>query len=160
MYNRQNERIYAGARDEADEKGGIHCKTKFSTGVMVWLGVCDQGVTVTDILPTVLKDGKKMLGNEFIFQQDGAKSHIAKNTQLWCKKRWPSNSPDLNPMDYCVWNELCQQINWNRIIDKQTLIHDIKQDVEKIPIEVVHQNVANWINRIYQMLQIEGDYFF
>ncbi|CAF4156370.1 unnamed protein product, partial [Rotaria magnacalcarata] len=73
MHNRQNERIYAATRDEADEKGAVHRKTKFPTGVMVWLGVCYEGITrpviiengtidtnryIADILPVALKDGK------------------------------------------------------------------------------------------------------
>ncbi|CAF4675444.1 unnamed protein product, partial [Rotaria magnacalcarata] len=59
---------------------------------MVWLGVCYEGITrpviiehgtidtnryIADILPVALKDGKQMLGNEFIFQQDGATPHTA-----------------------------------------------------------------------------------
>ncbi|CAF4765298.1 unnamed protein product, partial [Rotaria magnacalcarata] len=66
---------------------------------MVWLGVCYEGITrpviiengtidtnqyIADILPVALKDGKQMLGNEFIFQQDGATPHTAKETQQWC----------------------------------------------------------------------------
>ncbi|CAF3653255.1 unnamed protein product [Rotaria socialis] len=95
IYNRQNEKIYAATRDEADEKGAVHHKAKFPAGVMVWVEVCSQGITrpviiengtidsaryIADILPVELKDGTQMLGNEFIFQQDGAKPHTAKNT--------------------------------------------------------------------------------
>ncbi|CAF3372693.1 unnamed protein product [Rotaria socialis] len=92
---RQNEKIYAATRNEADEKGAVHHKAKFPAGVMVWVEVCSQGITrpviiengtidsdryIADILPVALKDGTQMLGNEFIFQQDGAKPHTAKNT--------------------------------------------------------------------------------
>lgn len=184
MYNRQNERVYAATRDQADEKGGIHRQTKFAAGVMVWLGACDQGVTrpvivengtidaaryISDILPVALKDGKKLLGEEFVFQQDGAKPHTAKTTQRWCmehffdfwdKDRWPPNSPDLNPLDYSVWNEPGEKMNWNRVIDKQTLIHEIRQGAKKIPVDVVRRSVASWTNRIYRMLKIEGNYLF
>ncbi|CAF3942807.1 unnamed protein product, partial [Rotaria magnacalcarata] len=45
MYNSQNQRIWAASRDEADEKGGIKVKQKFPQKVMVWLGVCSNGVT-------------------------------------------------------------------------------------------------------------------
>lgn len=160
MYNRQNERVYAASREEADKKGGVHRTTKFPAGVMVWLAVCDEGVThpviiehgtinsdryISDILPVALKDGKKMLGNKFTYQQDNAKPHAAKNTQSWCKDhffdfwtkdRWPSNSPDLNPLDYCVWAELCEQMNWNKIKNKQTLINEIKLGVKKFELKL------------------------
>ena len=47
-------------------------------------------------------------GVHFIFQQDGARAHTAKNTVAYLKdhvpefiepKKWPPNSPDLNPVD-------------------------------------------------------------
>ncbi|CAF3430856.1 unnamed protein product [Rotaria sp. Silwood2] len=103
IYNRQNGRIYAATRDEVHETGGVHHKTKFPAGVMVWLGVCYRGITrpviiengtidsnryIADILPVALKNGTQMLGKEFTFQQDGAKPHTAKETQLWCKKHF------------------------------------------------------------------------
>ena len=51
----------------------------------------------------------------FIFQQNGAPSHMSKKTQKWCqdhfpgfwsKEVWPPSSPDLNLMDFCVWSLL------------------------------------------------------
>ena len=48
----------------------------------------------------------------FGFQQDGARSHTANPTikflqnkvpKLLQPKDWPSNSPDLNPIDYRIW---------------------------------------------------------
>ena len=63
------------------------------------------------ILSIALEDGKKLMGNEFTFQQDGATARTANETQQWCnnhfwnfwpKTRWPPNSPDLNPLDYSI----------------------------------------------------------
>jgi len=97
-YNKQNDRIYASSRQEADENGGVHRKTKFPKKVMVWLGACYNGVTrpviieegtvnhevyIQQILPIALEDGKKLIGDEFTFQQDGATSHTANETQQW-----------------------------------------------------------------------------
>ncbi|CAF4538752.1 unnamed protein product, partial [Didymodactylos carnosus] len=48
-----NDRIYAPNREQADENGGIHRKTKFPQGVMVWLGVCYDGVT----RPVIIENG-------------------------------------------------------------------------------------------------------
>ena len=61
------------------------------------------------MLPKALDDGKKLLGDKFVFQQDGAPSHTSKKAQEWCKRRfgryidkqhWPPNFPDLNPLSY------------------------------------------------------------
>ena len=46
----------------------------------------------------------------FIFQQDGARSHTSKYTLSYMEKNlppnaghWPPHSPDSNHMDYCIW---------------------------------------------------------
>ena len=54
----------------------------------------------------------------FIFQQDGATAHTAASTQamieqelgwrFWRKDQWPPSSPDLNPLDYGVWDSVAQ----------------------------------------------------
>ncbi|CAF1310759.1 unnamed protein product [Rotaria sp. Silwood1] len=93
---------------------------------MVWLGACAEGLTVPvifedgtmdaqkyikEVLPIALKSGKKMLGNNWTYQQDGATPHTHRLSQKWCadhfpefipKIRWSSNSPDLCPFDYSL----------------------------------------------------------
>ena len=61
------------------------------------------------ILPWI---NDKATGKNYIFQQDSALAHTAKrtikllnrsNVRFWKKDLWPSNSPDLNPLDYYFW---------------------------------------------------------
>ena len=99
IYNSQNDRIWAVDPAEADAKGGIQPKRKFPQKVMVWLGVCSKGVSplvifekgtldharyIEEVLPVALKYGNKVLGNEWIFQQDGARPHTHVKPQQWC----------------------------------------------------------------------------
>ena len=78
VYNSQNDRVWAVSREEDDEKGGLHEKTKFPEKVMVWLGVCGEDLTspviledgtmdaeryIEEILRVALNYGDKMLGN-------------------------------------------------------------------------------------------------
>ena len=58
-----------------------------------------------------------MFGDDWTFQQDDAKAHVHEKSKEWCgknfpsfidKDHWPPNSRDLNPLDYCVWNEIAQ----------------------------------------------------
>ena len=51
-------------------------------------------------------------GGHFIFQQNGARAHTAKDTVAYLKdnvpefnepENWPQNSPDLNPVDCRIW---------------------------------------------------------
>uniref|UniRef100_A0A914WDS8 UvrD-like helicase ATP-binding domain-containing protein n=1 Tax=Plectus sambesii TaxID=2011161 RepID=A0A914WDS8_9BILA len=90
MYNSQNDRIWAANRAEADERGGKKQRRKFPTKVMVWLGACSKGVTplvifekgtvdharyIKEVLPMALRYGNKVYGNNWTYQQDGARPH-------------------------------------------------------------------------------------
>ena len=123
---------------------------------MVCLGVCGQGLIepvilkdgtidheryIDEVLLIALKSGRKMLGNNWTYQQDGAQPHTQYLSQKWCaehfpafipKNRWPSNSPDLCPSDYGLWNELAKAIKWNRVTTKVMLIEEIKRAVKKL----------------------------
>ncbi|CAF1514216.1 unnamed protein product [Rotaria sordida] len=182
IYNTQNDRIWAASRDEADKQGGVHQKKKFPQKVMVWLGVCSKGVSplvvfeqgtldheryIKAVLPVALKYGNHVFGNDWTFQQDGAKPHIHHLTQQWChdnfpgfidKDHWSPNSPDLNPLDYCIWDEFQKVIDWNRATSKATLIQELKRAVKKIRKNVVFESCNSWTNRLYRMSQNNGDY--
>lgn len=145
VYNSQNDRVWAKNREEADERGAVHKKRKFPQGIMVWLGVSTKGLTplviiekgtvnryvyIEKILPVAKKFADKVFGNDYTYQQDGATCHTARDSIDWCranfprlieKDRWPPNSPDLNPLDYSVWNEFVQAMNWKKITSKKNV---------------------------------------
>jgi hypothetical protein len=159
VYNSQNDRIWAPNRAEANKKGGTKQKRKFPQKVMVWLGACSKGITplvifkdgtvdharyIKEVLPVALKYGNMTFGSDWIFQQDGARPHVHHLIQQWCrdhfpafldKDRWPSNSPDLNPLDYCIWDELARAMNWEKITSKTTLIEELKRATKKVRLE-------------------------
>jgi hypothetical protein len=122
---------------------------------MVWLGVCSKSVFplvildqdtidhdryIKEVLPVALKYGNHVFGNEWTFQRDCARSHSHQLTQQWChdnfpefidKDHWPPNSPDHNPLDYCIWDEFIKFIDWNRATSNAKLTQDLKRAVKK-----------------------------
>jgi hypothetical protein len=149
---------------------------------MVWLGACSKGVSplvifekgtvdhdryIKEVLPVALKFGDDMFGNDWTYQQDGAKPHTHAKSQEWCvqhvlsfidKEHWPPNSPDLNPLDYFIWNELAQLIEWHTVTSKTTLISALKRTAHEISQEVVFQSCASWTNRLHRLSQENGNY--
>ena len=71
----------------------------------------------------VLPDIRHVAGDCFAFQQDSAPAHRARDTVALLRKEtsdfippdlWPPNSPDLNPVDYCVWSILQEKVYGTR----------------------------------------------
>ena len=86
-------------------KGALRRKRKFPQKVMVWLGVCSKDVYplvifesdtldhdryIKGVLLVALKYGNDMFGDDWTFEQDGAKAHIHEKSQEWCAKNFLS----------------------------------------------------------------------
>jgi len=127
--NSQNDRVYA-ARDMLKKKIAakrlLRTWNTFSQLIMVSVGVSKLGCTelffvypgtklngayYRDVLlqQKLLPAIRRVSGKNFIFQQDSAPAHRARETlQLRHRETpdfispdlWPPNSPDLNPVDY------------------------------------------------------------
>ena len=60
---------------------------------------------------------RHVVGDNFVFQQDSAPAHQARDTvelqqretaDFISPELWPPNSPDLNPVDYKIWGFMQQ----------------------------------------------------
>ena len=140
VFNHQNECVYAVSREEADEQEGVRGQAKYPRKIMVWLGASKHGLTspiifkpretlshinyINVVLPHAQSEGVRLLGDYFIFQQDNATPHTHHASLQWCEEnftdfieshKWPPNSPDLNVLDYYVWNAIASNMNWSKV---------------------------------------------
>ncbi len=105
------------------ERNRVHClksSVKFQQSVMIWAAMSSAGVGPLCFLKStvnaafyqeilehfMLPSADKLYGDaDFIFQQDLAPAHTAKDTKSWFNDHgvtvldWPANSPDLNPVE-------------------------------------------------------------
>ncbi|KAI6651150.1 hypothetical protein LOD99_5501 [Oopsacas minuta] len=136
-YNRQNSRTLAPDQKSISSSINTIKRTQKLASVMVWGAITSEGRTplvlidkgvkinkevyVESILENALKPwaGEHFKGAHWVFQQDSAPSHKAKMTSEWLKlnvpecistEEWPTSSPDLNPMDFCIWSILESRI--------------------------------------------------
>ena len=143
--NSQNDGIWVVNHVEANIKGGIRQIRKFLQKIMVWLGACSKELSpsvifengtvdynryINKVLLVALKYENSILGNDWIFQQDSPKPHFHEKTQEWCgqqfidRNHWP---PDLDPLDYCLWDAIDKTIKGNRVASKKSLIVALKR---------------------------------
>ena len=70
---------------------------------------------------------------------------------------WPANSPDLDPVDYCIQGILEQNIYRGRkITDLGTLKDAIIEEWNKIPQETIDRCIDVYRSRLRQVVKNEG----
>jgi hypothetical protein len=90
--NRQSERVYAVSRLEAGEQQDINQKAKYPKRVIMWLGASKSGLKspiifkpgetlsyenyIEIVRPHAQSEGQRLLGDDFIYQEDNATPHI------------------------------------------------------------------------------------
>ena len=105
--------------------------------------------------------------NDFIFQKDGAPSHTSRITQEHLdantpefigKDDWPPEPPDLNPMDYHVWNSLSEKVYEGRStkFTERELKQKIQQCWERITLGEIRKAIASWKKRVRAVCRENG----
>ena len=182
IYSCQNDRIWTVHREETNRRGRKEQLGKLAEKVKVWLAVCSEGVPllilfekgtldhhryIKEVLSVALRYGSGKVENNWTFQQDNRPPHTHQETQEWCyqyltsfidKDTCPANSPNLNPRDYCIWDESAQAIKWDKVISKSSLISELKCDVKKNRLDVIREGCSVWTNRLYRMTQNDENY--
>jgi len=93
----------------------------------------------------------------FVFQHDSAAAHRARDTiellrhntpDFIAPDMWPSNSPDLNPVDYVIWSVMQERVY-------QTRVHDI--DELRLRLITVWYCAVDWNSALWMTSLINGD---
>ncbi|CAF1229661.1 unnamed protein product [Rotaria sordida] len=182
-YNPKSDVIWADNRSDANERGGLHAVKKYSVNVMVGLGVTWYGLTrpyffekgerlngqsYTDqLLPFYKKEGDRLFQQKkWGFQQDGASSHTDQISQNWCKEnfeffipkeRWPPNSPELNPLDYSIWTNISNHIEYHKVKTVNDLRREVEKAIKKIDINYVRDVINVFLRRVRSVEEHDGE---
>jgi hypothetical protein len=117
------------------------------------------------VLPIVKRDGERLIGPDFVFQQVGATSHTSKKTVEVLKSqaidfiepaRWPPNSPDLNPLDYFYWNEVSKRCQGRSMNTRENIIKNIKNAISEIPLTMVQDSIDLFRLRMREVEKKQG----
>lgn len=185
-HNAQNDRVYAATLDDIPSNKRNVQRFQNVSSVMVWGAISprgklplifiEKGVKINQkyYLDEVLKkvllpEAQKLFGDDFYcFQQDGAPAHTAKLVQQWCeqnltdfitKEEWPPSSPDLNPLDFCIWGYMLAHLNMKNIHTLEQFRKEIIKVWDEIPIEVVRAACADFEKRLKAVREIKGERF-
>lgn len=98
-----------------------------------------------------------------VFQQDNAPQHTSDATQHWLEERgiplllWPSNSPDLNPMEN-IFGVLARSVYeaGRQFSSKEQLKEAIVDSWAKLSQDTIRHVIDSMPNRIYKLIEAKG----
>lgn len=183
--NAQNDRVYAAvsAKRDVPPERLLKGRKHFSQSVMVSVAVSKRGKTsLVFVQPGakinstyycdhvlegngLLRDIRRLSGNHFIFQQDGAPAHRSRQTVAFLNvnvpefiepDNWPPNSPDLNPVDYSIWGALQQLVYRQKIHDLVHLKEVLTSYWEQVSQDLIDKAIDQWLRRISLVIRARG----
>lgn len=185
-FNRQNDRVLAQSVSDIPPEHRYVDRTQRPASVMVWAGISSnsrtnlvfipEGVRVTAesyrqlILETEVLDMHRhaFRNRAWTFQQDGAPAHTARVTQDWLrqhdvqfitKDEWPPYSPDLNPMDFCVWGILEARVCARPHRSLDSLKQALQQEWQQIPQDTLRDATRSVTSRLKAVIRNGGGRF-
>lgn len=184
--NPQNHRQLLSSVDKNSRKRRIRTRTLFPKSVMVWGGICATGKTPLVFIKKGVKINaayyqdeilKKVVlpwssvhfqNNDMILQQDWAPAHGAKTTMELCdrifpghlgKDLWPSNSPDLNPLDFSVWSVLEEKVSAKPHQSLDSLKKALTKAWEELDTDYLRRTVHSMVKRLHACVGADGGHF-
>ena len=140
------------------------CFTHFGVGPLVRLEGRIAAIDYIHVLETHLIPFLTSLGEEaFIFQEDNAPIHTTKKTIQWKHDNsitclpWPSQSPDLNPIEH-LWDELEYRVHRRSILPKNEneLYNFLLEEWQKIPTSTLEKLVDSMPSRVQAVCNANG----
>ena len=185
-FNPKNDVIWADDRFSANELDGLNFREKYPVSIMVGLSVTWYGPTrpfffqkgerlngrtyLNTLLPFYVEEGNQLFGHKnWGLQQDGASSHTDMNVQQWCKKhlkffipknRWPPNSPELNPLDYSIWNNISNRMDYKKVQSIEDLRREVKNAINKIDVNYLRDTINVFPRRVRSVEKHNGELIF
>jgi inhibitor of nuclear factor kappa-B kinase subunit alpha len=186
--NTQNDRLYVPTLTKKREVSAarlLRTRPMFSQSLMVSVAVSAMGSTelffvepkakingtyYRDVLLSrqLLPAIKQLSGDFFVFQQDSAPAHRARETVALLKREtpdfispalWPPHSPDLNPVDYKIWSALQQRVYQTPITSVEQLRERLLEEWSRFDQRIIDSAVKQWRQRLEACVQAKGGHF-
>jgi len=139
------------------------CFSADGTGSITRIHGTMNAIKYLDILKTNLFKSVDTLklGQNWTFQQDNDPKHTAKIVKTWLTEnnvnvlRWPSQSPDLNPIEN-LWTTLKKQVYSRHPRNIVELEMIVKEEWSKIPSTACRNLIENYKKRLNDVVKSKG----
>ena len=158
----------------------------FPKSVMVWARITSMGKTPLVFVERGVKINAQIYQDRILrevvklwaqrhfknhcwtFQQDWAPAHGAQSMMEFCKANfpttwgkelWPSNLPDLNPMDFSIWGILESRACSTKHTTIEGLKKSLQQAWDTITKNELSSIIKNFSKRLRACVAAKGDHF-
>lgn len=124
--------------------------------------IMDSNYYIEILEKNLISNAKRQFNNKWRFQRDNDPQHPSAKTERWLAMNvshvmnWPSNSPDLNPIEN-IWNIVERRIEKR----KPTNIGDLKvflgEEWEKIEKDIIINLINSMKNRCLLVIESKGE---
>ena len=161
---RKNERILSKRQMGGGSVMIWACFSSDFKGEIVFIDSRMDAQTYRNMITPHLNQVSNHFGtNRWIFQQDNAPIHRAKENIDWFKRQniklldWPALSPDLNPIEN-LWGLLANAVydNGKQFESVNDLKRAISREWAKMDIQELRNVVESMPNRIFEVIRLHG----
>ena len=124
--------------------------------------IMDSNYYIEILEKNLISNAKRQFNNKWRFQRDNDPKHRSAKTERWLAMNvqhvmnWPSNSPDLNPIEN-IWNIVKRRIEKR----KPTNIGDLKvflgEEWKKIEKDIIINLINSMKNRCLLVIESKGE---
>ena len=136
----------------------------YKSPLLVFEGNCNKESYISLLEENGIIPGLNALfgEREFVFQQDNAPPHVAKQTVDWLQERvhlltsWPPHSPDLSPVEM-MWAITKARVDTTGVTTKEDLFESVRRVWDEIPQSFVDNMASSFEARSRTVIRLYGD---
>ena len=73
------------------------------------------------------------------------------------KEKWPPNSPELNPLEYSIWNNISNRVEYHKIKTVNDLRREVEKAMKKVDSNYVRGGICAFLQRLYSVAKHNGE---
>ena len=124
-------------------------------------GTMDAKQYISILETSMVPSARELIGQNYVFQQDNDPKHTSKLAKTWFQKKninvleWPSQSPDLNPIEN-LWSIFKNEIHKLNLTRKSQLVDEMEKAWKLLDSELCKRLVTSMRGRLREVIANKG----